>query len=104
MQGIIPADVQWRTDKSNIGASLKIDLLKYGYRELDDAVATDSPLAEYLDMNLLKQVYREYQSDTGKDDKGVLLMLTSVYLSSWLKQEGFNWNGTQSVRSVDVAA
>ncbi len=105
MEGIIPADVQWRTDKSNIGASLKIDLLKYGNRELEDAFATDaSPLAEYLDMAALKQVYREYQADPLGNDSRVLLMLTSVYLSSWLKQEGFNGNAAKRVRSVEIAA
>ncbi len=105
MEGIIPTDVQWRTDKSNIGASLKVGLIKYGHRELDDAFATDgSPLAKYLDMETLRSVYHEYRSDPLGNDYRVLLMLTGVYLSAWLKQEGFGGNATKRVRAVEIAA
>ncbi|HEX6127381.1 MAG TPA: asparagine synthase (glutamine-hydrolyzing) [Pyrinomonadaceae bacterium] len=91
MEGIVPADVQWRIDKSNIGASLKINLLRYGAERLENELfGKEKRLERYLDLRLLRNAYEEYRSDPLGRDALVLLMLTSVYLSSWLKHSGFD--------------
>jgi asparagine synthase (glutamine-hydrolysing) len=105
MQGLLPADVQWRTDKSNIGASLKINLHKYGFQQLEDALYKDSSLIEnYMDVKSLRAAYHEYKSDPQGKDSVVLLMLTTVYLSSWLKQAGFNGDSDEGQQWLDTAA
>lgn len=105
MEDILPADVQWRTDKSNIGASLKVNLLKYGAREMEDAFVNDaSPLKEYVDVEMLNAAYQDYKSNPLGQDSIVLLMLRSAYVSSWLKQSGFSGTGAGSVRSARAAA
>jgi asparagine synthase (glutamine-hydrolysing) len=87
MEGILPPEVQWRADKSNIGASLKINLLKYGFRELEDALYSNSSLLEkYVDVELLRSSYQDYKADPLGKDSAVLLLLTNVYLLRWLKQ------------------
>jgi asparagine synthase (glutamine-hydrolysing) len=105
MEGILPADVQWRPDKSNIGASLKINLLKYGFQQLEDALYKDSSLIEnYVDIKSLRTAYDEYKLDPQGRDPLVLLMLTTVYLSCWLKQTGLNGDRDTSRRRLDTAA
>lgn len=104
MEGIIPSDVQWRTDKSNIGASLKVNLLKHDFRDLEDACSDASPLARYVDIEQLKAAYHDYRSNPLGKDSIVLLMLRSSYLSSWLKQSAFTGHEAGAVRSVRVAA
>lgn len=105
MEGILPPDVQWRTDKSNIGASLKINLLRYGFRELEDALYTNSSLLEkYVDVELLRSAYQDYKADPLGKDSTVLLLLTNVYLLSWLKQESSTQGGPDPVERWKVAA
>ena len=91
MTGILPPEVQWRTDKSNIGASLKINLLKYGFSQLENTVYADSPrLERYADIEKLRAAHRDFKSAPLEKETEALLMLTYVYLLNWLKQAGFN--------------
>ncbi len=90
MKDILPEDVRWRTDKSDIGAGIKLNLLKYGRREIEEAIgASSAALEKYIDIDALRKTYSEYKSDPLKKDSEALLILSSVYLSNWLKLEGF---------------
>lgn len=90
MEGILPSVVQWRTDKSNIGAGIKVNLLKYGFKDIEDAVNLNSSVLEkYIDVELLKSAYQKYKSNPFKSDHEILLLLSNVYLSNWLRQTGF---------------
>jgi asparagine synthase (glutamine-hydrolysing) len=101
MEGIIPPDVQWRTDKSNIGASLKVNLHRYGAEELENALFEQPGLDKYLDLGRLREFYDEYRSNPLGRDAVVLLMLTTVYLSSWLKQSGFGGDRAATIPPVE---
>lgn len=93
MDGILPSDVQWRTDKSNIGASVKVNLLKYGYTQLEDAIRRNSwKLEKYINPEMLKAAYRDYQLDPMGKESEALLILTNVYLLNWLEHTGFSEN------------
>jgi hypothetical protein len=90
MAGILPEDVRWRTDKSDIGAGIKLNLLKYGGKEIEEAIDTNTAaLEQYIDIDALKKAYSEYKTDPLKKDSEALLILSSVYLSNWLRQTGF---------------
>jgi len=90
MKGIVPDDVLWRTDKSNIGASVKINMLKHGSDQLNRLVGNDSgPLKKYVDMHLLKTAYLDYRESPMERDAEALLMMTNVYLLNWLEQARF---------------
>ena len=105
MEGILPHDVQWRTDKSNIGASLKVNLLKYGSKELEDAFYSSSSLLEkYVDVESLRSHYQTYKADPLAKNSAVLLLLTNVYLLSWLKQAGSTHRGPDPVERWKAAA
>lgn len=90
MTGILPPDVQWRTDKSNIGASVKVNMEKYGADKLNEVIHSNSwRLEKYMDVEFLRSVYADYKVDPMHKDSEALFMLTTVYLSNWLKQSGF---------------
>jgi asparagine synthase (glutamine-hydrolysing) len=90
MAGILPPEVQWRKDKSNLGAGIKLNLLKYGSREIEEALNLSSDVLEkYVDVEVLRKAYRDYQSDPLNKDREALLILSNVYLSKWLRQAGF---------------
>lgn len=90
MEGILPKDVQWRVDKSNIGASFKMNLLKYGLENIEEAIESNpSALEKYVDVERLRQAYRKYQSEPLTSDTEALLILTNVYLSNWLRKTNF---------------
>lgn len=104
MNGILPPEVQWRTDKANIGANVKINLLKYGFTQLENAVHLESRrLAKYVDLELLKSAYQDYQDDPIQKETEAMLMLTNVYLSNWLGQAGFD-DGAKKHSQTAIAA
>ncbi len=91
MNGILPSDVQWRTDKSNIGASVKVNLLKYGFPLLEETFQRNLwKLEKYINPEKLQAAYRAYQSDPLRTEPEALLILTNVYLLKWLEQTGFS--------------
>lgn len=90
MKGILPEKVRWRTDKSDLGAAIKINFLKFGERHIVDAIEKNGSILEkYLDMDVLRKAFEDYRRDPLKRDAEVLLLLSSVYLSNWLSDAGF---------------
>ncbi|REJ78540.1 MAG: asparagine synthetase B [Acidobacteria bacterium] len=91
MEGIIPDEIRFRTDKSNIGASVKINMLKHGQKLLKQTVWDDSTrLEKFLDLDVLRKAYDDYVADPIKHESEALLMMTSVYLVNWYCQSGFD--------------
>ena len=90
MEGILPTDIQWRTDKSNIGSSVKVNLLKYGSERIE-AMMDDgtSALRRYVDTRVLREAYDRYKREPMTREREALLILTNVYLSNWLKHANF---------------
>jgi len=90
MEGILPPEVQWRTDKANLGAHIKLNLLKYGREDIETAINRDSwKIAKYLNIEHLRSAYKEFGHDANRKDAEALLLLTSMYLIKWLDQSGF---------------
>jgi asparagine synthase (glutamine-hydrolysing) len=88
MDGIVPADVQWRTNKADLGAGLKVNLLKYGSSEIGRVVnASSSVLEPYIDMEFLRKVYERFLSDPFKADLDTLVLISVVHLHHWLDQK-----------------
>lgn len=86
MTGIIPSDVQWRTDKANIGLSFKINMLKYGRKDVEETILDSTQvLGKYVDIEKLKVAYDLYKTDPLKYEREPMFILSSVYLSNWLR-------------------
>lgn len=86
MTGILPPEVQWRTDKANIGLSFKINLLKYGKRDIEELLsATQSPLGRFLDLRKVEQAFHLFEEDPlGRDGEAMSLM-SAICLAKWLR-------------------
>jgi asparagine synthase (glutamine-hydrolysing) len=86
MGGLLPPMVQWRSDKANIGLSFKLNLIKYGRSDIESAIfSTPSRLVRFFDREKLIAAYRRYESDPLKYNGEPMLIMSSVYLSNWLR-------------------
>lgn len=88
MTGIIPPKVQWRRDKANIGLSFKLNLLKFGRSEIEDAILADRSLLQpFFRMDKLESAWRTYEKNPLGRDGEPMLLLMAVHLSNWLRSE-----------------
>lgn len=87
MREILPPDIQWRTDKANIGLSYKVNMLKYGREEIENALYGSTKLLEgFVDLKRVRAAYDRYRSDPIKNGREALLITATVFLSCWLNQ------------------
>lgn len=87
MEGILPPDVQWRTDKARLGAHIKINLFKFETEELKKlSQKTADRLGRYIDVDKLRSVYRSCKTSDRRRDAEVLFILTNLYLLNWLER------------------
>jgi asparagine synthase (glutamine-hydrolysing) len=87
MNNILPPDVQWRTDKANIGLSYKINMLKFGRAEVEKTLfGSINSLESFIDKDILSAAYNRYRADPLNNGKEALLIISTVYLSNWLRQ------------------
>lgn len=85
MTNVLPSDIQWRTDKANIGLSYKVNMLKYGKDEVETILfGSDNMLEQFIDKETLASAYGRYRSDPLSHGKEALLIISTVYLSRWL--------------------
>lgn len=90
MKGILPDDVRWRVTKSNIGSGVKVNLLKYGYSQIDDAINVNTrALERYVDLDILRKAFCDYRASPLDRDRETMLILSHVHLSNWLRYFGF---------------
>lgn len=90
MEGILPPDVQWRVDKANLGAHIKINLHRYGSGDIDNALRDDLwKLDAYVDTEVFRSSYKKFASDPNRRDPEALFILTNMYLLKWLNLSGF---------------
>jgi asparagine synthase (glutamine-hydrolysing) len=86
MNGILPPEVQWRVDKANIGLSFKLNLLKYGRDDIDEALSgSRETLERFLDVEKLEQAYRRFEEDPLARDGEPMALLSAVCMAKWIK-------------------
>ncbi len=91
MDGVLPPQVQWRTDKGNLGPNIDQGLFERNH-DLLEKVALRNPqvIGEYMDLDGLRKAYKRYESRPTRpwaDD--VFTILIAVTLSHWLQTSGF---------------
>lgn len=94
MTGILPPEVQWRTDKANIGLSFKLNLLKYGRKDVETAVfGSGGSLGTFLDFDKLADAYRRYEKQPMTMEGEPMILLSATYLSSWIRANAASVSG-----------
>lgn len=87
MANILPVEVQWRGGKAGLGPVYNRGMLRFERKLMDEVVlGNGGGLQEYVDMAVLRQVYKRYLS--GKNSKDLLLVWEAVNLAVWLHQSG----------------
>ena len=91
MTGTIPAEVQWRTTKGDLGPGLKLNMINYSSCKLDSIVNSGSGvLHRFVDMDFLKRVYRRFSSEPFKSDHDCLVLVSVAHLHDWLCENGLS--------------
>jgi asparagine synthase (glutamine-hydrolysing) len=85
MTDILPKEVQWRTDKTNMGAGFRYGLLNFNPLLLEKTVMHDAvSIEQYVNSSALQATYHQFMS-AGQDADAVKLW-TKTILTLWLRQ------------------
>jgi asparagine synthase (glutamine-hydrolysing) len=83
MTGILPPEVQWRGDKTDLSPVIHRGLLKFDRRLLDELfLKGGTPVERYVDMRHVRKAYRRYK-ESGRDDS--LTVWRAANLALWLR-------------------
>ena len=87
LAGILPADVQWRPGKSNLGHNFDHGLLAFERNRLEDVIVNDpTSIEEYVDVAALREAHRRFVSRRVTNQDDVLAIWKAVTLSLWLRR------------------
>ena len=85
MDSILPAEIQWRGDKSNLGPNFCHTLLTFEREHLDEVILRDSQCIEaYVNIIALREAYRRFVSQKSTDEDAMAIW-KAVTLALWLK-------------------
>lgn len=88
MEGILPPEVQWRTDKLNFGPHIIRGMLVH-HRELIERMLGDDAAAvgEYVDLPAIREAWRRItEKQEAADGFDVQAVWKTVVLATWLRQ------------------
>jgi asparagine synthase (glutamine-hydrolysing) len=84
MEGILPPEIQWRVDKSNLGPNFYRSLRHFESERMREVVGREpSPLAPYVDMPRLRDIERRYRSGAASEEE-VLALWKALTLAMWM--------------------
>jgi len=83
MSGILPPEIQWRGDKSDLSPNFNHVLLRFERDRIEHVIEEESTLIEeYVDMTAVRDAYARYES-TG-DHEAAIAVWKTVTLALWL--------------------
>lgn len=84
MEGILPPENQWRSDKTNLDPFYEKNLL-FEKNSLDEIInSRENIIKEYVDINKIKEIYNKYREGKANSDSIYWIWLISM-LSLWQK-------------------
>ena len=87
MSDILPEEIQWRPDKSVLIPFYEKNFLLFEKSHLDEITfSKNEKIEEYVDMNLIKDIYKEYKEGKAGSDSIYWLWLVSI-LFLWLRND-----------------
>jgi asparagine synthase (glutamine-hydrolysing) len=89
MEGILPKNVQWRTDKAKLSAGVRLNFLKFGTNQLDESLEQNfEVIDEFVDVGYLRVLFNEHKQNPLRPGVANILLMNVVYLSTWLRSSG----------------
>ncbi len=87
MADVLPIEVQWRRDKSNLAPNFTQGLLAFERERLEGVILDNSKMVEeYVDIPALREAYQQYLGK--RDPSSALTVWKTVTLALWLRQTG----------------
>jgi asparagine synthase (glutamine-hydrolysing) len=89
MEGILPGEVQWRFQKSNLSPNFQRRLIDSNQIELDRVINDENEVLQpFLDLNSLKEIYRVYRHHPLQSPNEALIIFQAYVLARWLNHLG----------------
>lgn len=89
MEGMLPAEVQWRASKQDLGRNFNVRLLEHERELLDEIVLGPSGgLDEYFDSAALRTAYERYLAKPPTRTRDSFTVFWAVILALWLRESG----------------
>ena len=86
MEGILPPEVQWRTNKAKLGSNFQRNLLDRNSQILAKMMQNSGSIEPYVDMSKLRAVYNRYAVEKQPQPGDDVNMLNAVTLDLWLNK------------------
>ena len=83
MEGILPTEVQWRTNKAKLGSNFQRNLLNHS-QTLAKVMRNPDSIAPYVDLSKLKTIYHRYAVEKQPQPGDDVTMLNAATLALWL--------------------
>lgn len=84
MEGILPPEVQWRTNKATFCSFLTRNLLLFEKQHLDMMVNNNGIIKDYVDFEKLRDVYKKYKLNKGISYADTYFLWITLILFLWL--------------------
>ncbi len=83
LKGVLPPEIQWRKNKSNLSRNFTNGLLTFEQKTLDEAIIKNSQIIEkYVDLERLQKTYDKYKVTKGVDESMIVWQAVTLWL--WL--------------------
>jgi len=91
MEGVLPAEIQWRPKKGNLSPNFHRRLLDFERQRLEEVIFGEGrQLQPYVDSGAMIAAYREYQKNHVKSQGESMQIFAAVNLALWLRSSGFS--------------
>jgi asparagine synthase (glutamine-hydrolysing) len=88
MEGILPHEVQWRVEKSNLSPMLTRGLSLYGRTAIDNLLAAPDTIAPYVDLDYVRSAWSRFSSQP--DPRLVMTLWLPLVLARGLESGGLS--------------
>jgi hypothetical protein len=86
MAGILPAEIQWRPRKGNLGPNFYRRLLDFEREQLEAVAVRGAPeLEPFVDAKAMRAAYEEYANSRSRGQGECLQLFAAVNLALWLR-------------------
>ena len=89
MADILPHQIQWRANKSNLGPNFERGLLNERERLAEVILKKSGIIEKYVDITALREAYHRFESRGSAED--VLTIWRAVSLALWLQHTALTW-------------
>jgi len=81
MQGILPSEIQWRAQKTNLGKNFTRNVMRFDLHDIDEIIQNNKFIEDYVDLTNLKESYNKLNEGNGSE---LFKLWKVITLNLWL--------------------